>query len=171
VSKFVLFHVRYQWSVPVSRPDKPVVYPSFVDRGINSTSSHCRMLSGNHNSVVLNAGPIVLLMNLRYCTIVNSRRCLTNWFQSRPSPVVDDRRIPGLSPQETCSATTRTYRQFLSNSGVCVSVDEGTSYLPQFTSKHARVLLDAEDRRRKVFSTSTVAFNRCTHGPRWCPIL
>jgi len=72
-------------------------YPSFVDRGINSTSSHCRMLSGNHSSVVLNAGPIVLLINLRYCTIVNSRGCLTPWFQSWPSPVVDDHWIPGLT--------------------------------------------------------------------------
>jgi len=85
-----------QWSVPVSRPDKPVV--SVVRRcGINSTSSHCRMLSGNHSSVILHAGPIVLSMNLRYCTIVNSRRCLTPCFQWRPSPVVDDRRIPGLT--------------------------------------------------------------------------
>jgi len=71
-----------------------------------------------------------------------------------------------MSPQETCSATTRTYRQFLSNSGVCVGLGEGASYLPQFASKQARVLLDAEDRRRKVFSTSTVAFNRCTLGLR-----
>jgi len=30
-------------------------YPSFVNHGINSTSSHCRMLSGNRSSVVLNA--------------------------------------------------------------------------------------------------------------------
>jgi len=34
-------------------------YPSFVDRRINSTSSHCRMISDHHSSVVLNAGSLL----------------------------------------------------------------------------------------------------------------
>jgi len=62
----------------------------------------------------------------------------------RPSdPWFDQDR--SMLPQGTCSATTRTYRQFLSNSGVCVSVDEKASYLPQSASKQARVFWDAED--------------------------
>ena len=75
-----------------------LIHPSFpllVDRGINSTSPHCRMLSGDRSYAVLTAGLIVLLMNLRCYMTVNLRRCLTPWFQSRPSPAVDDHRIRG----------------------------------------------------------------------------
>jgi len=72
---------------------------------------------------------------------------------------------------QECRLKKRAVRRlFLSNSGVCVGVVEGVSYLPQFASKQARVLLDAEDQRQKVFSTPTVAFNRCTLGPWWYPI-
>jgi len=45
-----------------------------------------------------------------------------------------------MSLQETCSVTTRTYRQLLLNIGVCVSVDKG-AYLPQSVLKQARVNL------------------------------
>jgi hypothetical protein len=71
------------------------LFPSFVDRGINSTSPHCLMLSGDRSYAVVTAGLIVLSMSLRCCMTVNSRRCLTPWFQSQPSPAVDDRRIRG----------------------------------------------------------------------------
>jgi len=90
-------HRLLQWSVPVSRPDKPLV--SVVRRPWHQLdvialsdalrqSQHCRPGRRSNRSVY----ELALLY-----TIVNSRRCLTPWFQSRPSPVVDDRQIPGLS--------------------------------------------------------------------------
>jgi len=83
--------------------------------------------------VVLNAGSIVLLMNLSFCTIVNSHRCLTPWFQSRPTPVVDDRRIPGLTRHVDWSQHVSTYcmwSSFLRSTGRASK--DGLSSLPAY---------------------------------------
>jgi len=131
--------------------------PSFVVRGIISTSTRCRLLIVNRSCAVMTAGlPVPSTISLQ-CTIANSRQyaMLLSWW--RPSPVVVGRRIRGLigvSPQETSSPSARTDWQFLSNTRIHVRMDQGTSCVSQLAPQKARVLLVAEGRCWKVFSSA-----------------
>jgi len=134
-----------------------------------SSQSSCH----HHHQHAHNIGHTALLLCSSSCAVsfLGHFRFVAAWLHGSSrdrhlsSTTVGSLVWPEMSPQIRCSATTRTYHQFLSNSGVCVRVDEGALYLPQFASKQSRVLLDAEDRCRKNFCMSTVAFIRCTLGP------
>ena len=69
--------------------------PSFVVRGIISTSSRYRLQLGNRSCAALTGGLLVPSSISLHCMTVSSRQYAMLWFRGRPSPDVIGRRIRG----------------------------------------------------------------------------